>query len=288
LLVKKIKENFKKNCLIIIGNFKNKHEKDPFINSKDSYINLLIDVNNKLCKPNNCDVFIVTDFSADYEIYSSTINNNNIDERTLNKNNYKEVTNNIKKIFKSKLKLFEIVGLNKEYVNERNKLKSKMYEDFGELPMFDKTFGQITKLYKALQFIDNLELKNNLKYERFSIIKPDTVLSKPLLFNDNHFRNNEVFCWYFILNLNNRNNIKKIQPHLFNSKKWNHASKSEEGEERIYRFFTNCGLIVKSNPTLCSYHNQRWQSGGFWTLNRIKNNDIFKEVITSENIENYV
>ena len=97
--------------------------------------------------------------------------------------------------------------------------------------------------------------------------------------------------------MNNRNNIKKIQPHLFNSKKWNHASKSEAGETRIYRFFRNCGLIVKSYFfKFCSFHNQRWQNGwkinGNWNVNvnEIKNNDydIFKEVITSENIENYV
>ena len=109
-----------KNAILISGCFKIPEKNDTIINSKYSYLNIMINLKQKIVEPNNMDVFIYLDYDA------------NIPAITLNKNNREEVFNNLKIIFGSRLKKFIIVSDNDEEMKDEKKFfdyHSKIFVD---------------------------------------------------------------------------------------------------------------------------------------------------------------
>ena len=249
-----------KNCLLLLGNFKNKHENDFFYNRNNSYINVLVDINKKLCEPNNCDIFILTDFCAPYEKFKN-------DDITLNEENYKKVENNIKKIFKEKLKIFEILSLNKDYINELNKIKIKMNKEYN-YPMLDKDLGFFFKFYKLLDLIENYQKKKSIKYDNFILTKPDVIFNQPISLKNIKLETNTIYCWYFMLTICSNKTMKLLYNNMFDSEKQDGEKEGEAGETRLHRFFSKCGLKINQTfnginiPLSCTYHRQRYMSYG--------------------------
>lgn len=250
-----------KNCCLIIGNFKNPHDKDTFIQNVNSYINILIDLNKKIVKPNNCDVFICTGFNVEYEIFD-------IVNQTLNKNNYKKVVENVKNIFSDKLKQFVITDLNDEYVKEEREMLNEIDIKYNYIKNENK-FGYDYKFHKIIQLVTNYEKLHNFEYDNFIITRPDITFSKEMLITDyNMTATNTIYCWYFIICVLNKETLKYIGQHFINEQNY-----SLIGEDRYYKLYKNLGLTHHTiGYPLVHYHRQRYMETGW--LNKYNAKDV--------------
>lgn len=266
----------KKNCCLIIGNFKNPHINDPFIQNKYSYINLLKNIDEKLIEPNNCDIFIYTSFNDEYEIFDK----NNI---TLHKDNIKEFTNNIKKIFGKRLKYFNILNNNESHLNEQNILfekykinqiennKNKNIKNFNEKKfLLNKMWFFHYKFYKIMQIISEYEKNNNLVYNKYIQTRPDISFSNELLINKYNSKNT-IYCWYTTLLITDSKIIKHISKEIL----FNFKFEDNSGENILYNFFRKMNYKINSiyNNTF-HYHRLRYMNNKNTYLHMYNKNDI--------------
>jgi hypothetical protein len=174
------------NCCLLVGNFKNEKEFLNYFASPSNYINLMIDFNKKVVEPNNCDIFIYTDYNADYELKNPP---------ALTESNIDIFHNNLKKIFKNKLKSFKIQSTeflkkpdtsNFFYSNINNDKNNKFNLTLENNAICFQTF----KLMKNYDICKKYELDNNVKYNKYFVVRPDFSIQHTLLFEQ--FDNNII------------------------------------------------------------------------------------------------
>ena len=180
------------NCCLLVGNFKNESEFLNSVNNPSAYINFMIDFNKKVIEPNNCDIFIYTDYNVDYEL---------IYPPALTETTVGIFHNNLKKIFKNKLKSFKIQSnelLNKSessnffYSNINNDKDNKFNLTLAGNNICFQTF----KLMKNYEICKKYQLDNNVKYNKYFVCRPDFSIQHTLLFtqfNDNNCNNYDLF-----------------------------------------------------------------------------------------------
>lgn len=165
------------NCCLLVGNFKNEKEFLNYFNSTSKYINFMIDLNKKVIEPNNCDIFIYTDYNDVYELEYPPM---------LNETNVEIFHNNLKKIFKNKLKSFKIQS---NEILKKPDSSNLFYSIINKDDKFNITLTggnnicfQTFKLMKNYEICKHYKLENNIKYNKYFVVRPDFSIQYTLSF----------------------------------------------------------------------------------------------------------